>query len=216
MVTTIGQAIASRSQRPTGRNSGTVEDVWQRAVRSVDGMDLTVFGELLTGLWSGCGRKDPPDKTTMRVWYYCLHDLTEQQMAHAVMTYLTTRSKEFLTVQLIRELSGIQQAKELAAMEGWDLAIEAVRIAGSYAVPKFQDPVISNVIQNLGGWTWFCDQHPEQLRGFVRARFLKAYDVLAGSGKSIAEARLMSLTESGGGRSQLIAIGHKPLRNIIE
>lgn len=185
----------------------SVSDVWENIAGAVDGMDRATFAEMLNGLWVGCGRREYPDKTVLRVWYFCLHDLTESQFAHGIMRYLTERSSEFLTVQIIRELSGVQQQAEVAAIEAWDAAINAVRIAGSYQSPSFSDPVISRVIESVGGWVWFCGQSPEDLRKFVRARFLKTYDAFAKSGTR-EPVKLLSLIDMTGGRSEVVKIGH--------
>ena len=179
----------------------TVNGVWERATRGISGMDRNTFSELMNGLWSGCGRTALPDKTTLRVWYFCLHDLTESQFATAVMRYLTEHSKEYLTVQLIRELSGVQQAKEESSLAAWDEAIAAVRIVGSYQSPAFSHPVTSHVIESLGGWCWFCGQSPEDLRNWVRARFLKTFESLSLSVRTQVPVRLKNLITMSGGTS---------------
>ena len=197
------QAVANRTQISSRKAVG---DVWENIAGAVNGMDRAVFAEMLNGLWVACGRREYPDKTVLRVWYFCLHDLTESQFAHGIMRYLTERSSEFLTVQIIRELSGVQQQAEVAAIEAWDAAINAVRIAGSYQSPSFSDPVISRVIESVGGWVWFCGRSPEDLRKFVRARFLKTYDAFAKSGAK-EPVKLLSLIDMTGGRSEVVKIG---------
>ena len=170
-------------------------------------MDQVAFVELLNGLWLGMGRNKEPDAATRKVWYYCLHDLTEQQMATGVRRYLTERSSEFVNVQLIRELSGIQSTTAAASLEGWTLAVEAIRIVGGYARPSFSDPLVSQTIASLGGWVEFCDTEPETLRNFTRARFLKTYEALASDGRKKYPARLVSLIDASGNPSETISLG---------
>lgn len=183
-----------------------MDSVWKGIADAAaeHGMDKQTFSDLLNGLWVACGRKYP-DETVSRVWYFCLHDLTERQFAAGIQRYLTERSKEFLTVQLIRELSGIQQASEEAAILAWDAAVKAIHTVGSYAVPDFADPAISRTIETLGGWDWFCDQRPDQLRNFVRARFLKSYDAFAKIPR-IEPVRLKCLIDRNGDRSTVLRI----------
>lgn len=169
-------------------------------------MDKHAFAELLNGLWAGCGRTQKPDQTTLRVWYFCLHDLTELQLANAIARYLVERSSEYLTVQLIRELSGVQQTKQEPALEAWNEALQAVRIAGGYQSPVFSNPITSHVIQSLGGWVWFCDQRPDNLRDWVRARFLKTYESFQVSAKCATPLRLTNLITESGGRSEEVPI----------
>jgi hypothetical protein len=202
MVEAIGTLLRSRAQ--TGSQK-TVESVWKRVADSVYGIDKDVFTELLNGLWEGCGRTAKPNETTLRVWYFCLHDLTEQQLAHAIMKYLTERSSDFLSIQLIRELSGIQEAAVTAGLTAWSVAVKTVATVGSYAAPEFDDPVLSRTIESLGGWIWFCDQNPAVLRDFVRARFMKTYDSFTRS--SVAQpARLIGLIEQSGGARNAVRI----------
>lgn len=197
MVEAIGSLV--RSRRQTGnRISKTVDNVWKRLADGVDGIDKATFTDLMNGLWEGCGRTTKPNETTLRVWYFCLHDLTERQIAHAIMRYLTERSSEYLSVQLLRELSGIQSSREAAACDAWVTAVDAVRIVGSYAIPVFLDPVISHVIANLGGWEWLCGQSPEQLRKFERTRFLKTYEAFAAHGVKEESPLKCLITLSGG------------------
>lgn len=212
MVEAIGTLLHSRVQ--TG-NQKTVENVWKRVADSCYGIDKKVFTELLNGLWEGCGRTAKPNETTLRVWYFCLHDLNEQQLAHAIMRYLTERSSEFLSIQLIRELSGVQDATAAAGLEAWSLAVKTVAHVGGYAAPEFADPILSRTIESLGGWVWFCDQKPAVLRDFVRARFLKTYDAFSRSQVS-EPARLVGLIEQSGGARQVVRVGmrvdqHQPL-----
>lgn len=205
--------VVKRSQTATGR---TISDVWERAADSVSGTTperKRAFSQLMNGLWAGCGRTVMPDETTLRVWYYCLHDLTEQQLSRGIMRYLTERSREYLTVQLIRELSGIQLPAEEAGIIAWDLAIEAIRIAGGYKVPEFDDPAISQTINNLGGWVWFCDQNPERLRNFVRAQFLKTYGSISKMPR-LQPARLKCLIDLTGGKSTAARIGAASVKRI--
>lgn len=174
----------------------------------MQGMDRGAFVELMNGLWSGMGRTTMPDATTLRVWYLCLSDLTVQQFGRAVQRYLTERSKEFVNVQLIRELSGAQETNDAKAVEAWGLALESIRIVGAYARPAFDDPVISQTIANLGGWVAFCDSDPDELRQFTRARFLKTYESLAASGRVTQPARLVSLIDQSGSPAETIRVGH--------
>lgn len=204
MATHIGELVNAGS--PPKMSSA--QKVWEEAANGVAGMDRHAFVELMNGLWSGMGRTTMPDQTTLRVWYLCLSDLNVQQFGRAIQRYLTERSKEFVNVQLIRELSGAQQASEAKAVEAWQIALDSIRIVGSYARPAWDDPVISQTIANLGGWVEFCGQEPEQLRDFVRGRFLKTYESLAASGRVTQSARLVSLIDQSGSVGETVRVGY--------
>ena len=189
------------------RKKSSVDAVWEQAANTANGMDKTLFVELMNGLWSGMGRNTMPDKTTLRVWYLCLHQLTVEQFGTAIRRYLTERSAEFVNVQLILELSGAKQSAEEAALLAWDVAIRAIRLVGSYAVPEFDDPAISRTIESLGGWEEFCGQNPEQLRKFVRSRFLKAHETFSRIPR-LAPVRLKCLIDRNGDKATTLRVGH--------
>jgi hypothetical protein len=193
------QRLAVATVVDSQRKKSSVDTVWEQAANTANGMDKTLFCELMNGLWSGMGRTVMPDKTTLRVWYLCLHQLTVEQFGTAIRRYLTERSSEFVNVQLILELSGAVETRANAALEAWQEAIDAVRIVGSYRSPAFSNPTTSHVIQSLGGWDWFCDQKPEQLREWVRGRFLKTFEALSVSAKTDEPVRLPNLLTKTGG-----------------
>ena len=178
-----------------------VQQVWQQAARraaDAGAMDPATFTALLRGVYRTRYGKDLDD-VSVSVWYFTLRRLTMEQFLTGVDRYNYERSKEQLTPQLIIELSGAVETRENAALEAWQEAIDAVRIVGSYRSPAFSNPTTSHVIQSLGGWDWFCDQKPEQLREWVRGRFLRTFEALAVSARTEQPVRLPNLlTKSGG------------------
>jgi hypothetical protein len=178
-----------------------VQQVWQQAARKAadaGGMDPATFTALLRGVYRTRYGKDLDD-VSVSVWYFTLRRLTMEQFLTGVDRYNYERSKEQLTPQLIIELSGAVETRENAALEAWQEAIDAVRIVGSYRSPAFSNPTTSHVIQSLGGWDWFCDQKPEQLREWVRGRFLKTFEALAVSARTEQPVRLPNLLTKTGG-----------------
>lgn len=186
----------------TKEQPSKVQQVWQQAARGAANqpraMDPATFIALLRGVYKTRYGKDMDD-VSVSVWYFTLRRLTMEQFLHAVDRYNWERSKEQLTPQLIIELSGAVETRENAALMAWDEAIEAVRVVGSYRSPEFSHPTTSHVIKSLGGWDWFCGQDPDQLRDWVRQRFLKTFEVLSSSTRTQEPARLTNLlTKSGG------------------
>ena len=184
-------------------------DIWKEAataVQNAGGMDQRVFLQLIRGLWSQLFRKDSPDDNAIRGWYVALGDMSEHELAGAIVRFVRERSSDFPSIQALRELSGVQATSDATGMLAWETATEAIRIVGSYAVPQFDDPAISHAISNLGGWTWFCNQSPEQLRKFERQRFLKTYDAFSSMPK-LAAIPLKCLSERPGNAVPVGLIG---------
>jgi hypothetical protein len=179
-----------------------IQTVWQEAARGAasqpGAMDPATFTAFIRGVYRTRYGKDLGD-VEVSVWYFTLRRLSMEQFICGIDRYNWERSKEPLTPQLIIELSGAVETRENAALMAWDEAIEAVRIVGSYRSPAFTHPTTSHVIQSLGGWDWFCGQSPEDLRNWVRQRFLKTFESLSASVKTQEPARLTNLlTKSGG------------------
>jgi hypothetical protein len=191
------QHIAELVSVATQPMKSSPDRIWEQAGNTANGMDKHAFVELMNGLWSGMGRTVMPDKTTHRVWYLCLHDLTVQQFGYAIQRYLTERSAEFVNVQIIRELSGRQAAGDTAGVTAWDEVISEIRRVGGYETPRFSDSRTAATIKNLGGWIQVCDTDPEELHKWTRHNFLKTFAAMPLQ----ADARLTNLIEQENART---------------
>lgn len=152
-------------------------DIWREVAKKAaenSELDKSEFCTLIRGTFKVIGRR-APDNETLQVMFFALHDLTIHDLTTAINRFVRDHSKEWLTPQLLRELSGVQQEADSAASDAWVTAIEAVKRFGSYESPNFTDPYIASVILSLGGWVEFCGMNPDELRRFVRARFLTTY-----------------------------------------
>ena len=174
------------------RTKSSVESVWEQAGNTADGMDKHAFCELLNGLWSGMGRTAMPDKTTLRVWYLCLHDLSEAQLGRGIQRYLMERADEFVNVKLIRELSGHQVASDTRGIAAWDEVLTEIKRVGAYQTPLFTDSRTAATIKHLGGWVLICDTPGEELHKWTRQNFLKAFAAMP----TTTQARLTNLIEA--------------------
>jgi hypothetical protein len=192
------------------RTKSSAERIWEDAANGRNGMDKAAFVELMNGLWSGMGRTVMPDKTTLRVWYLCLHDLSVAQFGRAVQRYLTERSAEFVNVQMIRELSGAQQAAEEAPLVAWNEVTTEIRRTGGYQTPRFSDQRTTATIQHLGGWIRLCEQSPEELHKWTRQNFLKAFAAMPAT----AQARLTNLIELENARTGQVAAAKEVVQRI--
>ena len=161
----------------TRRTIPADRDIWREvAKKAADSseLDKAEFCSLIRGTYKVIGKR-APDNETLQVLFFALHDLSIGELTTAIQRFIRERSSEWLTPQLLRELSGVQQEAETAASDAWVTALEAVKYFGSYSSPDFADPYIASVIQSLGGWVEFCGMNPDELRRFVRARFLTTY-----------------------------------------
>jgi hypothetical protein len=196
---------AKELSHPQQTCSEKAKSLWRDAARAVaDGMNRDTFIALMYGLWEGMGRKAPPTSMQIHVWYSCLSDLTEAEFANAVREYLTTRSGEYISIQVIRELSGVQLNRQAAAIAAFDAAVAAIASVGSYATPQFEDPTIPAVIRHFGGWVHFCAKPTDELNRFIRPQFIKAYDSM--NSNTSATASLTNLCDIENSRTGMGAI----------
>lgn len=129
---------------------------------------------MLDGLYDALGYKKL-ESDGMRIWYMALCDLTEEQLAFAIGQYVVGAAQQRLSPMVIRELSGVQQSREAEAVKAWSEALRAISTVGAYASPVFSSAAIAETIRHLGGWVWFCDQAPDELRRWTRQHFLKTF-----------------------------------------
>lgn len=194
------QHIAELVNVDTRQTKSSPDRIWEQAGNTASGMNKHAFVELMNGLWAGMGRTAMPDKTTLRVWYLCLHDLTEQQFGRAIQRYLCERADEFVSVKLIRELSGAQADSDTASISSWDEVLREIKRVGAYQTPVFTDNRTAATIRHLGGWVMICDTKPEELHKWTRQQFLKTFAAMPAT----AETRLTNLIERENARTGMV------------
>ncbi|TLY47852.1 MAG: hypothetical protein E6K54_05585 [Gammaproteobacteria bacterium] len=71
----------------------------------------------------------------------------------------------------VKAIEGDSETKSLAA---WIEVITAIRQVGQYESVKFTEPMIHEVIQDMGGWIFLCQQ-PERELIFLQKEFERRY-----------------------------------------
>ena len=193
MVQQIGELVSVATQQ----TKSSPDRIWEQAGNGAVGMNKHAFCELMNGLWAGMGRTAMPDKTTLRVWYLCLHDLTEADFGRSIQRYLCERADEFVNVKLIRELSGVQLDSDTSAVKAWDDVLSEIKRVGAYQTPRFQDIRTTATIKHLGGWIRVCDTKPDELHKWTRQHFLKTFAAV----NATEQARLTNLIEKENART---------------
>lgn len=186
MVQQIGELLSVGQQL---RKSSA--DVWQSIAASVDGMDRTVFVQLIGDLWEGMGRKEPPGATLLKMWYITLRAMTAEQLGRAIVLYLESKADEYITPKLLLELGGVTDPGDVAGIAAWDQVLEEIKRVGGYQTPTFTDSRTAAAIKHLGGWVRVCDTEPEELHKWLRQNFLKTFSAMP----RVAAARLTNLIE---------------------
>ena len=194
------------------RQMSSPERIWEQAGNTADGMDRDAFCELLNGLWKGMGRTEMPDADTIRVWYSCLDDLTVAQFGRGIQKYIKHHSDKFVNVKMIRDLSGAQQATDIAGITAWGEVLSEINRVGAYQSPTFTDPRTAATIKSLGGWVRVCDTGPDELHKWTRFNFLKTFAAMPAR----ADARLTNLVEMENARTGQVEAAAEVQRRITD
>lgn len=110
------------------------------------------------------------------LWYDSLSDLTDEQFAKAVQQAIK-ESRFFPMIADLREMAGMGKSNEVAFL-AWISVIKAIEKMGYYQSPKFKDPVISHVIDAMGGWMTLSTALTDDNLRFIEREFREKYEVL--------------------------------------
>ena len=167
------------------------------------------FVNVMTGLCDLYNRV--PSEFIFDVYYQVFQDYTLEEFKSAVSGCLRDRKYNSLPkpAEILEYLEGTKDDKALGA---WIQAKEAVKKAGYYYTPDFQDPIISHCLLELGGWMEFCSCGIDELP-FIEKRFLELYRLFLKCGVNKPE-RLIGFIdvknmEKGYPKSQNVKIGYE-------
>ena len=141
-------------------------------------MDRTTFAKGLFALSAAYpqSRAELGSDETLEVWYTMLEDLDGDKFLSGIKRII--RSNKFLpSISEIRDevLGKTAVSLEEKALQAWSLVLDGIRHAGYVRSVRFEDPVIHNTVQSLGGWVGLCGLPSETELKFYRLSFLKAY-----------------------------------------
>lgn len=131
------------------------------------------FITIITSLSDMFGK--PISEFMLDVYFEALKDYEDTQVKSAVFKCLKNYKYNTLPkpADILEYLEGSPSDKSLIA---WVKAKEAVSKGGYVASIKFDDPIISHCLQELGGWQWFCSVPIDELP-FVEKRFRDLYNM---------------------------------------
>lgn len=132
------------------------------------------FVETMTGLCDMYGKV--PSEFILDTYYSIFQNYDNKSFNTAIEKCLQNRVYNNLPkpAEILEYLEGTRDDKALVA---WLQLKEAVVKGGYYASIEFADPIIANVVNDMGGWTWFCNQEKDDLP-FIEKRFMDLYRLL--------------------------------------
>lgn len=165
------------------------------------------FFAVMTGLGELYNKKI--SEFILALYYDIFKDYTIEQFENAVKRCL--KDKVYNTIpkpaEIIEYLEGTKDDK---ALTGWLQVQEAIQKGGSWASVEFAEPIISNCVNELGGWLWLCQQ-PKDQTPFIEKRFMDLYRLLLKRGISKGQ-KLIGTVEAGNREGGFLNEIPKPLR----
>lgn len=114
------------------------------------------------------------DEMTLEVYSEALEDIpmaTLRQTVHAAI-----RTAKFMpTVGELRILAGFDVTGGNRAIAAFAELAKAVSRHGPYKTIRFNDPLMNQTIQDLGGWVRVCETPDSVWYDFFRKRFIETY-----------------------------------------
>jgi len=129
------------------------------------------FASIMVGLCDIYGIV--PSEFILDTYYAIFKDYDNKSLENAINKCIKGRVYNNIPkpAEILEYLEGTKDDKALIA---WLQLKEAVVKGGYYASIEFADPIISNCVNELGGWVWFCNQPKDELP-FVEKRFMDLY-----------------------------------------
>ncbi len=139
-------------------------------------IDKSVF---LKGIYllktAGLVNQDEFSDEKIECWLNLLSDLTDKQFEISV-NKIARNSRFFPTVGEIRQNAGIGDNDK--ALIAWMQVLAKLQTDSYYGSPVFDDPVISHVIDSMGGWMTFSTNMTIDNEHFKERDFRERYSVL--------------------------------------
>ena len=136
-------------------------------------LNKELFVNLITGLCEMYDKK--PSEFIYDMYYDLLKDYDYPVVEKAVKKVMATYKYSTLPkpADILEFIIGTPADKSLVA---WIQARGAIASVGYYYSVEFSDPIISCIINELGGWMEFCSSLTEDMP-FIEKRFRELYNV---------------------------------------
>lgn len=155
------------------------------------------FGTMMATMGE-CFQKNPTSEM-IEIYWRVLQDMTIEAFEKAALIIINTRTitGTFPMVAEIRAAAGGgAEAMALRAVVAWDKFMYALHNHAPYDSVKFDDPIITHIVRQLGGWTEMGDWPVEETK-WKRKEFERLYEAYAAS-DTLPEpvGHLVGLTEA--------------------
>ncbi len=140
--------------------------------------DRKEFAALIVGTAEALGRE--VSAAAIEVMFMALADLSIEQVKRGVIAHLNDpqEGKYMLTPAHVR--AHLHGTVSFRALNAWTKAVRAVERHGAWLSVVFDDPIIAQVIEDMGGWITFCVEMSDE--PWQQKEFLQRYEGYAATG----------------------------------
>lgn len=128
------------------------------------------------------------------VWWEACKGFDFEQVTKAITQHaMDPEQGRFapMPADIVKQLQGTRTDRALVA---WGKAFDAMSRVGAYRSVQFDDPIITAVILDMGGWPALCRTEDKEL-SFTQKRFCETYRAYASRGGIVDPGRLVGLHE---------------------
>jgi hypothetical protein len=127
-------------------------------------------------------------------YFEMFQNYSDEQFKKAIFEVLKTSKYHTFPkpAEILEFLEGTRDDKALVA---WLQVMEAVQKGGYYTSIEFADAITPEVIDQLGGWAWFCCTQKDELP-FIQKRFMDLYRLYLKREISLPNRRLIGFIEA--------------------
>ncbi|RXJ70765.1 hypothetical protein CS022_22305 [Veronia nyctiphanis] len=160
-------------------------------------MDLsekTLFAELMC-LTASLYMKEPLSRPSLGIYWNALKDFPLEDVRRALDLHLrNTDTGQFFPkpADIIRQMEGNTQTRgELA----WTKVHGAIQSVGAWQSVVFDDPIIHQVISDMGGWVSLCHTESDELP-YRHNEFVRRYRAYTGQPPTGYPKKLIGISEA--------------------
>lgn len=99
------------------------------------------------------------DEYDLEIYWQSLNKYDFEEVTAAIYNHVQNPAKgNFMprVADIVREIKAKEEPAEYRAMRAWAEVEQKIRSIGIYESPDFDDPLISHVICDMGGWIEIC------------------------------------------------------------
>lgn len=140
----------------------------------MDDSDKKAFASRMVSCAEYYGQGEKMTKAMLSMWFEALRGYSVEAVGDALTRHMRDQETGRFMPKIADLLKWLEGDPEDLAREGWKSAIEAVRRVGHWQSVAFDDPLIAETINEIGGWQKLCGLEHEEMT-WAEKDFIKRF-----------------------------------------